>query len=197
MSRRDSPFSTELPLAAKFSESADSHFSAVSKENRVRVDASKKRFTTIRPRSAGTFLISRCPIARIDSAVSRISPISPEERFSMPRRSFDSSRVVTPGSASPRGAASDPKTPFLGRSARSPALFLLHPTDPTAREARSLPTEGREEAHFAGAGAERQRSGGDGFHAGLSRIHTSSAPSVSWNMTLMTSRAAVGTLLPT
>ena len=56
MSSSDSPFSTELPLAAKLSESADSHFSAVSKEKRVRVDASKKRLTTMRPRSAGTFL---------------------------------------------------------------------------------------------------------------------------------------------
>jgi hypothetical protein len=29
----------------------------------------------------------------------------------------------------------------------------------------SLPTEGREEVHAAGAGAERQRSGGDGIEA--------------------------------
>ena len=89
MSSSDSPFSTELPFAAKFSESAESHFSAVSKEKRVRVDASKKRFTTIRPRRAGTFLICRWPIDRIDSAVSRISVISSGERVSIPRRSLD------------------------------------------------------------------------------------------------------------
>ena len=35
------------------------------------------------------------------------------------------------------------------------------------------------------------------YAPGLSRIQTSSAPSVSRNMTLMTSRDAVGTLLPT
>ena len=59
MSSSDSPFSTELPFAAKESASAESHFSAVSKEKRVRVEASKNRLTTMRPRSAGTFLISR------------------------------------------------------------------------------------------------------------------------------------------
>ena len=57
VSSSDSPFSTELPLAEKLSESAESHFSAVSKEKRVRVEASKKRLTTMRPRRAGTFLI--------------------------------------------------------------------------------------------------------------------------------------------
>ena len=94
VSRSDSPFSTELPLAAKFKESADSHFSAVSKEKRVRVDASKKRLTTIRPRSAGTFLIARSPIDRIDSAVSRMSEISSGARVSIPRRSFERRVVV-------------------------------------------------------------------------------------------------------
>ena len=89
VSRSDSPFSTELPFAAKESASAESHFSAVSKENRVRVEASKKRFTTIRPRRAGTFLIGRSPIGRSASAVSRISAISSAESPSVPRRSLD------------------------------------------------------------------------------------------------------------
>jgi len=76
-------------LAAKFRESADSHFCAVSNEKRVRVEASKKRLTIIRPRKAGTFFISRWPIDDIDSAVSRISAISSGESGSMPRRSLE------------------------------------------------------------------------------------------------------------
>src|SRR6266508_2934862 len=94
VSSRDSPFSTELPFAAKESASAESHFSAVSKEKRVRVEASKKRFTTMRPRSAGTFLISRSPMGRMDSAVSKMSAISPAERSSVPSRSFEWRLVV-------------------------------------------------------------------------------------------------------
>src|SRR6266540_4600824 len=94
VSSSDSPFSTELPFAAKESASAESHFSAVSKEKRVRVEASKKRFTTMRPRSAGTFLISRSPMGRMDSAVSKMSAISPAERSSVPSRSFEWRLVV-------------------------------------------------------------------------------------------------------
>src|SRR5215471_2458124 len=93
VSRSDSPFSTELPFAAKERASAESHFSAVSKEKRVRVEDSKKRLTTIRPRSAGTFLICRSPIGRMDSAVSRMSPISAAESSSVPRRSLERSAV--------------------------------------------------------------------------------------------------------
>ena len=89
VSRSDSPFSTELPLAAKLRESAESHFSAVSKEKRVRVEASKNRLTTIRPRSAGTFLIGRWPIALMDSAVSRRRVISSGVRGSIPTRSLE------------------------------------------------------------------------------------------------------------
>ena len=43
--------------------SAESRFSASSKEMRVRVLASKKRLTTVLPRSAGTFLIARVEIS--------------------------------------------------------------------------------------------------------------------------------------
>src|SRR5262249_7141643 len=89
VSSSDSPFSTELPLAAKLRESAESHFSAVSKEKRVRVEASKKRLTTIRPRNAGTFLMGRRPMALIDSAVSSRSVISSGVSGSIPRRSLE------------------------------------------------------------------------------------------------------------
>src|SRR5438552_8000610 len=95
VSSRDSPFSTDVPFPPlKLSESAESHFSAVSKEKRVRVEASKKRLTTMRPRSAGTFLIGRAAIDRMDSAVSRRRVISPTSRCSIPRRSLERSAVI-------------------------------------------------------------------------------------------------------
>ena len=71
VSFRDSPLETEEPFAAKLMTSADSRFAAASNEMRVRVESSKKRFTTVRPRSAGSFLISRSPTAAISSATSR------------------------------------------------------------------------------------------------------------------------------
>jgi hypothetical protein len=60
--------------------------SAISNEARVRVDASMKRFTTVRPRNVGTFLIGRSMISRICTAVSRIRVMSSAERGSMPSR---------------------------------------------------------------------------------------------------------------
>ena len=50
--------------------SADRRLAAISKDVRVRVDGSKKRLMTVRPRSAGTFLISRFETSRNVSAVS-------------------------------------------------------------------------------------------------------------------------------
>src|SRR4029077_9315970 len=70
-----SPFETEEPCAATFTVSALSRFSANSNEMRVRVDASKKRLTTVSPRSVGTFLILRSLISLNGSAVSRMSRI--------------------------------------------------------------------------------------------------------------------------
>src|SRR5687768_18338854 len=83
-----SPLTRLDVCAAMFSVSALSRFSAISKEVLVRVLASKKRFTTVFPRSAGTFLIGRSPISRIASAVSRISRISSGVRSEMPSRSL-------------------------------------------------------------------------------------------------------------
>jgi len=73
VSARVSPFTTLEPVAATFRVSALSRFSAISNEARVRVLASKKRFTTVLPRSVGTFLIVRVPTSFMASAVSRIS----------------------------------------------------------------------------------------------------------------------------
>ena len=55
---------------------ADRRLAAISKEVRVRVDGSKKRLMTVRPRSAGTFLISRLETSRNVSAVSSRCVIS-------------------------------------------------------------------------------------------------------------------------
>ena len=76
VSSRVSPFSSAEPEEEKLMLSADSRFSAISKLERVRVEASKKRLMTVRPRSVGTFLIGRSATSRNDSAVSRMSSIS-------------------------------------------------------------------------------------------------------------------------
>src|SRR5205085_2935999 len=89
VSIRVSPFSTEDPDAEKFSVSAERRFSAISKETRVRVDASMKRLITSWPRSAGTFLTGRSLTSLKPSAVSRMRAISSGVRDSMPRRSLD------------------------------------------------------------------------------------------------------------
>ena len=50
----------------------DRRFAAISKLVRVRVDGSRKRLTTVRPRSVGSFLMRRSLTSANDSAVSRI-----------------------------------------------------------------------------------------------------------------------------
>ncbi len=61
------------------SASAESTFAAISKELRVRVEASKKRFTTDLPRRLGTFLIGRCRTSFMETARSRTWRISSRE----------------------------------------------------------------------------------------------------------------------
>ena len=90
-----SPFSTALPLAVTFTVSAESRFSANSKEMRVRVEASKKRLTIVLPRSAGTFLMGRSETSLNGSAVSRMRRICSAESGARPTRSL-SSAAVTP-----------------------------------------------------------------------------------------------------
>ena len=72
VSLRLSPLLTLEPLAEKLITSADNRLAAASNEIRVRVESSKNRFTTVRPRRAGSFLIGRSASDRISSAVSRI-----------------------------------------------------------------------------------------------------------------------------
>jgi hypothetical protein len=73
VSTRVSPFCTEEPEAAMLTVSAESRFSANSKEMRVRVEGSRKRLTIVLPRSTGTFLMRRSEISLKGSAVSRIA----------------------------------------------------------------------------------------------------------------------------
>src|SRR3954465_4106223 len=83
-----SPFSSAEPEVEKLRLSADRRFSAISKLERVRVEASKKRLMTVLPRSVGTFLMGRSPISANESAVSRMSSISGVDNSAIPSRSL-------------------------------------------------------------------------------------------------------------
>ena len=103
MSASVSPFEALEPVAAMFTVSALSRFSAISNEVRVRVLGSKKRLTTVWPRRAGTFLIDRVPTSFMASAVSRTSRISSGDRSPTLSRSFVRRRA---GTSSPIGGES-------------------------------------------------------------------------------------------
>ena len=86
VSRRVSPFLSDDASAVKLMTSALSRIAASSKLMRVRVDGSTNRFTTVRPRRAGTFLIVRSPTALKARDVSRIIRISSALSDSMSSR---------------------------------------------------------------------------------------------------------------
>src|SRR5215469_7441490 len=67
---------------------------ASSKEVRVRVLGSTKKLTSVLPRSAGTFLISRVPTCLNASVVSRTKLISSADNSRSPRRSLRVQRLV-------------------------------------------------------------------------------------------------------
>ena len=92
VSTKVSPLSMLDVLPAIFNVSALSRFSAISKDVRVRVLASKNKFTTVLPRSVGTFLMRRVPISFMASAVSKINKISSALRSSILRRCFERKR---------------------------------------------------------------------------------------------------------
>src|SRR5215471_6653517 len=83
-----SPLDTLLVDIETFTTSADSHLPAISNEVRVRVEDSKNRLMIVLPRSVGTFLMGRDASSCMDSAVSRISRISPQSSSRIPSRSF-------------------------------------------------------------------------------------------------------------
>src|SRR6266581_4080887 len=115
VSTRVSPFCTALPEAATFTVSAESRFSANSKEMRVRVDASKNRLTIVLPRSAGTFLMGRSDTSLKGSAVSRTRRIWSAERCSRPTRSLPRTAVID-GSGSQAKAWARPCAALKGTS---------------------------------------------------------------------------------
>ncbi len=67
-----SPLVAELVDAEILKVSALMRLAAISKERRVRVEGSKKRFIIVLPRRVGTFLIGRSEISLNDSAVVNI-----------------------------------------------------------------------------------------------------------------------------
>ncbi len=74
--------------------SALNRSAASSKDVRVRVLGSTKKFTNVFPRSDGTFLISRVPTCLNASVVSRMKLISSADSSRRPSRSFRVQRVV-------------------------------------------------------------------------------------------------------
>src|SRR5262245_19396815 len=118
VSIRLSPFESAEPEAEKFRLSADRRFSAISKLDRVRVEDSKKRLTTVLPRRVGTFLIGRSPISESDLAVDRRSSISPGDSSATTRRYFRVDRgyeAALPLTRPSRASGAGP-----GRRRRSP-----------------------------------------------------------------------------
>ena len=72
----DSPFSTDEPVDLIESVSAESRLAASSNEDDVRVEDSKKTFTTRRPRSVGSFFVSRSCESANECAVASRRPMS-------------------------------------------------------------------------------------------------------------------------
>ena len=72
VSIRVSPFRALLVEADILKVSALIRLAAISKDNLVRVDGSKKRLTTVLPRRVGTFFIDRDEISLKESANCRI-----------------------------------------------------------------------------------------------------------------------------
>ena len=74
---------SEEPFAEKLITSADKRFAAASNEIRVRVESSKKRLTTVRPRNVGSFLIVESLTLDNSLAVSRILRASSFDKSSI------------------------------------------------------------------------------------------------------------------
>ncbi len=125
VSLRDSPLSTLEPLALRLIVSAESRFAASSKDDEVRVDDSKKRLTTVRPRSAGTFLTSRASTPAKPRAPSRMRSTS-----SRPRSETDVEVALHGATSSPAWTSTISSAPSsstrrtLTRSSRAVGRFL-------------------------------------------------------------------------
>src|SRR5581483_10449898 len=114
-----SPFCIEEVDTFMFMTSAPRRLPASSKELCVRVEASKNRLMSVRPRSTSRFLMTwRLPSAAL-SARSRRAPISPADRFSHVRRWRRTKEALATGLVIKAGAIS--RLP----GARKPALDSL------------------------------------------------------------------------
>ena len=99
MSLSVSPFVRLDEPAEMLMTSALKRIAAISNDVRVRVLGSTKKLTSVLPRSAGTFLISRVPTSLNASAVSRMKTISSAESSRIPSRSLRCQRISDlPGS---------------------------------------------------------------------------------------------------
>ena len=101
-----------------FTASADRRLAAISNEVRVRVDASKKRLMTVRPRRAG---------AHLGSSRGRASSVGPgsASRHCVPRRVRDT-RLVKVVIAKPARMTTLRSTRFCPKHARAPDKRSLH-----------------------------------------------------------------------
>ena len=79
MSTRLSPFTVEVELPPKFRLLALRRFSAISNDERVRVDGSLNMLTTVTPLSVGTCLMRRSLTSLKRTAVSRTVMMSSAE----------------------------------------------------------------------------------------------------------------------
>ncbi len=86
VSRRVSPFLTELPEEEKLTTSGERRFSASSKESLVRVEFSKKILAMVTSRREGTFLMGRLSTSLKLSAVSKMSSKSPASKSLIPNK---------------------------------------------------------------------------------------------------------------
>ena len=132
MSLRLSPLDTLDPFALKLMTSAESRLAAASKEMRVRVESSKKRLTTVRPRSVGSFLTGRSDKRASSSAVSRMSVASAKvtgRRLTASDPSYAGLLAVE----GVTGVADDHGVPPVG-------LVQQHPTVLDVEVGRFLPT---------------------------------------------------------
>src|SRR5436305_825447 len=105
---------------------------ANSNEVRVRVLGSTKKFTSVFPRSAGTFLISRVPTCLKASVVSRTKLISSADKSRKPSKSFRVQRAVMRFSGERARLAC-----WRARARDRGLLFEVHKSDQVRREANA------------------------------------------------------------
>jgi hypothetical protein len=89
VSKSVSPFLTELPEAEKLMVSAESLFSANSKDKRVRVEFSKNTLAMVTSRKEGTFLMGRLRTSLNSLAVFIIKSIDSASKSLIPNRCGD------------------------------------------------------------------------------------------------------------